>query len=299
MTNTTSQNKPPLILIGASGLIGSRLAELFSASFTVEGMGITSGLDITDASTLVPILRSEAKVVVHLAAKADVDGCEQDRALGEDGDAWKINVAGARNVARACRESGKKMMYFSTDFVFDGKKELGDSYTEEDRPNPLNWYAQTKYEGELSVAETLSDHVILRTAYPYRADFSEKKDFVRAIKSNLETGKTVQAITDHVMCPTFIDDMVGAISLLIEKDEKGIFNMSGSSPVTPYEAAKMIAKEFSLNEDLIEQTTREKFFKDRAERPYNISMKNDKILKLGAWMNPFEKGLKLMHEQLI
>lgn len=299
MTNTTSQNKSSLILIGASGLIGSRLAELFAANFSVQGMGITTGLDITDPATLSPLLKSEAKVVVHLAAKADVDGCEPDRGLGENGDAWKINVNGARNVARACRESNKKMMYFSTDFVFDGRKALGDSYTEEDRPNPLNWYAETKYQGELAVAETLSDYVILRTAYPYRAEFSEKKDFVRAIKSNLELGKPVQAITDHVMCPTFIDDMVGAINILIEKEEKGIFNMSGSSPVTPYDAAKMIAREFGLDEKLIEKTTREKFFKNRAERPYNISMKNDKILKLGAKMNPFENGLKLMHEQLL
>lgn len=298
MTDSTTLPKPSVLLIGASGLIGSRLVELFKGKYLTESQGITTGVDITDPETLSPISDSKSQTVIHLAAKTDVDGCESDKLLGEDGESWRINVDGARNVAKICRETGKKMIYFSTDFVFNGEKKPGESYSEEDRPDPLSWYAKTKYEGELAVQSEADNHIILRTAYPYRADFPEKKDFVRAIRSALEEGREVRGITDHIMCPTFIDDMAHAISALIDQDKTGTFHMSGSTPLTPYDAAREIAREFSLEGDLIQKTTREEFFKGRAVRPFNINMKNDKIRKLGVTMNTFSDGLALMHSQL-
>lgn len=298
MTDSTTPHKPSVLLIGASGLIGSRLVELFEGKYTTEEVGITNGVDITDISTLGPVANSNANTIIHLAAKTDVDGCEDDKAKGEEGASWKINVNGARNVAEICKKTGKKMVYFSTDFVFNGEKKEGEGYTEEDKPDPLSWYAKTKYEGEVAVQNTLENHVILRTAYPYRAEFPEKRDFVRTIKYFLDSGKEVRAVTDHIMCPTFIDDMALAISTLIDQDKVGIYNMSGSTPLSPYDAAQMIAEEFGLDKNLILKTTREEFFKGRAIRPFNIYMKNDKIRGLGVTMNTFSDGLALMHKQL-
>ncbi|MGH7246392.1 MAG: SDR family oxidoreductase, partial [Candidatus Levyibacteriota bacterium] len=140
-----------IIGTGISGLVGSRITELLSADFSFEEISRSTGIDITDnRSVLQKISSSNSPFVLHLAAKADVDGCELDKPLGVNGDAWKINVIGTKNIADACLQTGKKLLYISTDFVFDGEK--ADGYTEEDMPNPINWYAETKYEGEKIVS---------------------------------------------------------------------------------------------------------------------------------------------------
>src|SRR3989344_9155773 len=159
---------------GLTGLVGSRIVELLSDSYEFENISRNTGVDITDKEKIIEKIKSsDAAIVLHLAAKTDVDGCEKDKALGEIGDAWKINVEGTRNVADACRESRKKLIYVSTDFVFDGTRE---AYAEDDTPNPINWYGKTKYEGEKIVQNLLTPWLIVRIAYPYRASFA-KLDF--------------------------------------------------------------------------------------------------------------------------
>ncbi len=282
---------------GMRGLIGSRIIELLKDKYEFENLDRTSGVDITNREKILEVLMaSDAKIVLHLAAKTDVDGCEKDKELAEFGDAWKINVEGTRNVSEACLKSGKKIIYVSTDFVFDGKIEEGEFYSEEDIPNPINWYAKTKYEGEKIIQE-LNDWIIIRLAYPYRASF-EKNDFMRVILNRLKQNQPVVAITDHIFCPTFIDDVANAIDKLLETDSRGIFHAVGGQCLTPYEAAGEIARQFNLDNALISKTTREEFFKDRAARPFRLALKNDKIGKLGVSMKTFEQGLKAMKTQL-
>lgn len=282
---------------GMRGLIGSRIIELLKDKYEFENLDRTSGVDITNREKILEVLMaSDAKIVLHLAAKTDVDGCEKDKELAEFGDAWKINVEGTRNVSEACLKSGKKIIYVSTDFVFDGKIEEGEFYSEEDIPNPINWYAKTKYEGEKIIQE-LNDWIIIRLAYPYRASF-EKNDFMRVILNRLKQNQPVVAITDHIFCPTFIDDVANAIDKLLETDSRGIFHAVGGQCLTPYEAAWEIARQFNLDNALISKTTREEFFKDRAARPFRLALKNDKIGKLGVSMKTFEQGLKAMKTQL-
>jgi dTDP-4-dehydrorhamnose reductase len=129
---------------GLTGLVGSRVVELLKDKYEFENLSRSSGVDITDKNQVLEKIKgSNAQVVLHLAAKTNVDGCELDKPLKEKGEAWKINVEGVRNVAEACSQTNKKLIYISTDFVFDGTK---DAYSEEDIANPVNWYAQTKYE---------------------------------------------------------------------------------------------------------------------------------------------------------
>src|SRR3989337_1709394 len=171
--------KPQIIALGLSGLVGSRISEILSEKYQFVSLTTSSGVDITKPETLTVIKNYEnANFVLHLAAKTDVDGCEDDKRFGEQGEAWRVNVLGTSNVAEICREAGKKIIYISTDFVFDGKKPEGEYYSEEDIPNPKNWYAVTKYEGEKAVEKSGADYLILRIAYPYRAEFELKKDFV-------------------------------------------------------------------------------------------------------------------------
>src|SRR6185437_1834106 len=101
------------------------------------------------------------------AAKVDVDGCEQDKHLGEDGEAWQINVVGTENVVAAVKATGKRLIFISTDFVFDGENPPHGGYTETDTPSPINWYGQTKYEAEQRVLNEDIASCVVRIAYPY------------------------------------------------------------------------------------------------------------------------------------
>lgn len=280
---------------GLTGLVGSRVVELLKDKYEFENLSRSSGVDIENKSqVLEKISSSDAQIVLHLAGKANVDGCELDKPLGKEGEAWKINVEGTRNVADACSQTNKKIIYISTDFVFDGTK---DCYSEEDVPNPINWYAQTKYEGEKIVQGLKTPWIIVRIAYPYRVQF-ERSDFVRAIFKRLREGSPVAAVTDHIFTPTFVDDIAFALEALVNNNAQGIFHVVGSQSLTPLNAALLIAKTFGLDQNLISKTTRKEFFKDRAERPFQLRLKNDKITKLGIRMRTFEEGLNEIKLQL-
>ena len=291
-------DKPQIIGLGLSGLVGSRITDLLADQYEFVSLSHSERIDITKPESLNVIKQFRADYVLHLAAKTDVDGCEIDKSLGQEGDAWKINVLGTKNVANICRETGKKIIYFSTDFVFDGEKPENESYSEEDSPNPLNYYAKTKYEGEKEVMASGAEYVILRIAYPYRAKFEAKKDFVRAIKERLEGGGEIKAVKDHIFCPTFIDDLADVVDLLIAKDASGIYHSAGSQPLSPYDSALKIAEIFNLNKNLISKTTREEFFQNRAKRPFNLNLENGKISELGMEMKSFDEGLREIKKQL-
>ena len=282
--------------IGASGLIGSRVSELLKNTLPITGLSTATGVDITDPSTLATIARdTQHQYVILFAAKADVDGCEKDKDEGVAGDAWKINVLGAANVAKVCRESGKKLIYISTDFVFNGRNTPEGGYSEDDTPDPVNWYGMTKYEGERAVKESGVEYVIVRVAYPYRNAFEKKKDFAQAILGRLREGQPVKAVTDHVMTPTYVDDIAIALRTLIEKNVSGIYHVVGSEFITPYDASQCIAKEFGIAGADIEKTTLAEFFHDRATRPFNLALNNDKIERLGVHMRTFGEGLAGVH----
>lgn len=297
-STTKSNMKNKIAIIGSTGLVGSRIVELLSEKYQIEEYNASKGIDITDKSSLATLEKSNAETVIHLAAKADVDGCEKDRSQGKDGEAWKINVGGVKNVAEICEKIEKKLIYISTDFVFDGKKIVGESYDEEDMPAPANWYGQTKYEGEKIVKSLKTPWVIARIAYPYRASFERKKDFVRVIRQRLEEGRVLAGVTDHIMSPTLIDDIARAIDILIEKNASGIYHATGSEALTPFDAVRLIAKFFDLDSSQVEPAVRDDFFTGKAPRPYNLAMKNDKIKTLDVDMKTFEEGLKEIRSQI-
>lgn len=293
---------------GLSGLVGSRFTELFENVYDFEQLNSENGVDILDKNSVDKIISStNAKIVIHMAAKTNVDGCELDKdidikAIEENNfeniinqkTAWAVNVLGTKNIIEACRENNKKIIYASTDFVFNGQKK---SYIEEDAPDPLNWYAKTKYEGEKLVLNSGLDFIIVRLAYPYRT-FFQRGDIVRSLIQKLENKEKLSMITDHIMKPTFIDDIANALDVLIQTNSDGIYHVVGSQSITPYDMALKIAKEFNLDKSLISKTTRSDYFKTKAPRPFCLNLKNDKINKLGVEMSSFDKGLKEVKNQL-
>jgi len=290
-------NKMKIFATGASGLIGTRISELLADRYTITNLSLETGVNITEPSTLYSIRNdTEHSVLIHLAAKADVDGCEKDKVLGENGDAYKINVIGTQNILDACKVSNKKIIYISTDFVFDGENTPDGGYTEESKPNPINWYSATKYKGEEVVRNSDLPFLIVRLAYPYRKEFVLKKDFARAILERLQNKQQVMAITDHMMTPTYIDDIAFALGKVIEQDTEGIVHVAGSQSLSPYDAAMHIAKAYSLDSTLIQKTTRAEYFIDKAPRPFNSSLNNGKIQRLGVKMKTFDEGLEAIKE---
>lgn len=291
---------PKIISIGGSSLVGSRINEILSGKYAVKNFSTNSGIDITRANTLKSIINeTDYKYIILYAAKTNVDFCEKDKDLGENSMTFKTNVAGVQNVVDAAKlspiksgSSNKKLIYISTDFVFNGENTPQGGYTEEDQPRPINWYAQTKYKGEEIIRNSGLPFIIIRISYPYRKEFELKKDFARAILTRLQNNLIVKAITDHIMTPTFIDDIANALDLLIQENKEGVFHVTGSQSLSPYASAIMIAQKFGLNKSLITKTTRAEFFKGGAPRPFNLTMNNDKIHKLGIKMKTFEEGLK-------
>ena len=285
--------------IGITGLIGSRMVELLGDKYEFENLSIETGTNITDPSTLTGLAEdTEHDTVILLAAKADVDGCETDKEHGKDGAAWRINVDGAKNVIDACIKNKKHLIYISTDFVFHGDDTPDNGYVEESIPHPLNWYGHTKFEAEELVKASDIPYTILRPAYPYRSPFPLKKDFVQAILQRLQEKLPLSGVTDHVMTPTFVDDFAYAIDAVIANKATGIFHTVGSQAITPYDAIKTIGKVFGLDASYVTQTTREEFFKNRAPRPSNLHLNNDRIEQLGVQMKSFEEGLLALKAQI-
>lgn len=289
-----------ILLTGASGLVGSRVSELFKDTFELDSLKA----DITTRQAFDEVIASDSDILLHLAAKTNVDLCEQDKQtdlkLSRDANlvgcktAWAVNVFGTDNLAKACFLSNKKIVYISTDFVFNGTKKF---YTEKDSPDPINWYGQTKYEGEKIVSGMKIPWLILRLSYPYRAKFV-KTDFIRTLIKKMENGERLSMVTDHIIRPTFIDDLAQSLRVLLEKKSSGIFHVTGSQSVTPYDAALMAAEIFGLNKNLIDKTTREQYFKGRAKRGFCLVLKNDKIGKLGCQTHSLRQGLSIIKKQL-
>ncbi len=286
--------KTSILGTGLSGLVGSRVTELLSCKYDFEDLSFETGVDITDKDKVVKkVKQSQTEWIIHMAAKTEVDGCEKDKPLGESGAAWKINVSGTKNIVDAAKEFNKRVLYISTDFVFDGKKEF---YTEEDLPKPVNWYAVTKYEGEKLVLQD-PQNLLVRITYPYRAKCVGKMDFVHHLLNQLNRKQPLILVTDHIFTPTLIDDIATGIDLLIQNKASGIYHLVGSSWLSPFEAAAVLCHEFNFSQQFLNKTNFQEFYKNRAPRPYHLRTKNDKIKKLGLTPKTFVQGIKEIRRQ--
>jgi len=166
-----------LLLTGASGLLGSKIVELAREDYESIPLHNTKPLhpnslklDITDQNQVFSLFsKLEPDIVIHTASETNVDKCEAQREQ-----AWRINVEGTHNIAFACSKVGAKLVYISTDYVFDGEK---GNYEEEDEPNPMDYYGVTKLEGENQVISHCKNYAILRTSvlygwHPWKQNFA-------------------------------------------------------------------------------------------------------------------------------
>ena len=299
-----------LLVIGGSGLLGYKVAKMASnehetfltynyRSIQIEGC-TTLKLDKCDRNAVFELLEKiKPDVVIDTAALHNVDYCET-----HPEEAWKVNVEGTRNVAEACKKVGAKIIFISTDYVFDGTKGY---YTEEDAPNPLSYYAKTKLEAEKTIQSLDVNYIIARPSVIYgwnpsevsglKSSSGKSVNFVVWALQKLEKGEEIKAVTDQYSSPTLADNLAEALLVMASSEKQGIYHTAGKDCVNRYEFTLKIAEVFGLDKSLIKPVTSE-IFKQVAKRPKKCCLDVSKAEKdFGIRFLTVEEGLKLMKNQ--
>lgn len=265
-----------ILVTGAGGLLGSRLIDILSGNYEVvptHNMQSTQAssvkMDITDRDAVIGTIgQVSPAIVIHAAAATNVDKCETDKEW-----AWMVNAEGTRNVAESCMKIGAKLIYVSTDYVFDGERGF---YREGDKPKPVNNYGSTKLKGEEYTEQICRDHVIARTSVLY-GWHPRKMNFATWVIDSLRNGREISVVSDHYNSPTFADVLADAILRLIEKDLKGTYHASGSESIGRYDFALRIAETFGLDEMLVKPVRMEELKTWVARRPRDSSLCVEKV----------------------
>ncbi len=280
-------NIKKVLVIGANGFLGSNLLNFNAYSqLTEQKISLIAGdlqdshidrnipfyrIDITKAKkTRKTILSINPDVIILAAAMTNVDRCEIEKKL-----ATKINVVGTNNVLKASIKADSKLIFLSTDFIFDGSKQNG-HYLEKDIPNPLNHYAKTKYEAELSIINSECEYLICRSSVLYGWN-KWKLNFITWIIEKLKQNQNLSIVTSQINSPTFIVNLAQIILKLIEKNASGIYNTAGNCALNRYEIALQCAETFQLNKSLINPI---EYLEQTALRPGNVSLGLNKLKAL-------------------
>jgi dTDP-4-dehydrorhamnose reductase len=269
-----------VLIIGTDGMLGEELFRTLKGKAQCIGSTIQE-LDISDYDrTTETIKKLEPQVVVNLAAFTMVDLCEQKKEK-----AFAVNAQGAKNVAIGCREIGAKCIYLSTDYVFDGKK--SSPYGENDPPNPISVYGLSKFEGEKHIEEILDDYLIIRSSWLFA---KEGINFVKTIIKLSQEKNELTMVNDQKGSPTYTKDLSQAVSLLIERDLKGIFHITNSGCCTWFEFAQKILDRIGSSMKLIPISSSD--CGRAAQRPHNSVLNCEKLKeKTGLIMPHWDDAL--------
>jgi dTDP-4-dehydrorhamnose reductase len=227
-----------ILILGYKGMLGNDLVLRLIGSHDVIGRDIED-FDIASADACEHIISdAEPDVVINAAAYTDVDGCESNREL-----CFSVNAEGVKNIAVICKDRGIKVVHFSTDYVFNGKK--GTPYLEDDLCDPINVYGLSKLAGERYLQQYSENYLLIRSSWLYGRN---GKNFVRTIVEKARTEKTLKVVDDQVGSPTFTWDLARAVQLLVEGQYNGIFHITNRGHCSWYEFAQKIVKFSSAND---------------------------------------------------
>lgn len=237
-----------LLVTGASGLLGSHVARLAIGRFDTLGLfqsfrpanisGRLESLDLTDATAV----RSRLDVfrptlIVHCAALADADRAQREPDL-----ARRVNVDATATLAHCARRLGAKMLFVSTDLIFDGRK--GAPYIEDDPPCPLSFYGQMKLDAERIVRAVCDTWLIARTSLIVGPSPRGNRGLDEKLASALRQGRVVKLFVDEFRCPVVACDLAAAILELVDSPHTGVFHLAGSERLSRYEIGMRIARRF-------------------------------------------------------
>ncbi|HDJ89556.1 MAG TPA: dTDP-4-dehydrorhamnose reductase [Thermoprotei archaeon] len=290
-----------ILITGASGLLGSKLTEILIkngykvyAGYNVHKplFGIPIKFDVSNGKEVEKAFRNAGpRIVIHAAALTNVDMCEVNRDL-----AWRINVEGTENIVKLSREYNVFLIYVSTDYVFRGDRGL---YSEEDEPDPINYYGFTKLRGEEKVRKGIDEYCIVRTSVIYGSvPATGKINFVLWILEKLRKRETVKIVTDQWNSPTLNTNLAEMMLEILKRKLIGVYHLAGATRINRYNFAKLIAKTFNLDESLILPTTSDKI-QWVAKRPKDSSLNVNKATQT-LHNKPLNIGesLKILKEEL-
>ncbi|MBK7228220.1 MAG: dTDP-4-dehydrorhamnose reductase [Ignavibacteriales bacterium] len=301
--NPSELIKKRILVVGANGMLGQRVLELYSSNndfellaTSVEDKLVFENIDYvqSDISN-----RNEIKkaiydfcpdFIINAAAYTNVDKSESEREL-----TWKINVKGVEYLSDAARVLDSHLIHISTDYIFDGKD---GPYTENDIPNPLGYYARTKLASENTLKISGSRNTILRTNVLYGTAKFSRPDFVKWVVDSLRAKKEIRIVDDQINNPTFIDDLVQGINKVVELRKEGIYNIGGDEFLSRYDFTIMIAEFFKLDKSLIKRIKTEDL-NQPARRPLKSGLITIKAQsELGYKPHTILQSLELMKSEL-
>ncbi|MBI4037474.1 SDR family oxidoreductase [Candidatus Curtissbacteria bacterium] len=282
-----------IAVLGPESLVGSRFCDMAENNFRLIKTD-KNKLDILNGPALSAFFsKNHFDYIILFAAFTDVDLAEKEKGNKEKL-CWKLNVEAPQNIAKLSKEHNRKLIFISTDFVFDGQ---AGPYNESDKPggNPekISWYGQTKLEAEKILSGILDDLITVRISFPYRANFPQKLDFARNILAKYLEGTLYPLYSDQKITPTFVDDLFPALDIVLKSKETGIFHVASSSVTTPYDFAKLLLEKFEnkpvkITEGSLKETMKKESI---APRPVSGGLVSRRISSLGFQPTDWKDGI--------
>lgn len=282
--------------------IGSDVAPVYNGA--VDGTAVTSlpyiSMDITDSASVGSMVLSLAPdAIIHCAAWTAVDAAEEEDNREK---VYAINTLGTEYIAKACKAVGAKMVYVSTDYVFDGQ---GDSPWEADCKNykPLNVYGQTKLDGELAVEKYLDKFFTVRIAWVFGTN---GKNFIKTMLSVGKKVDKIRVVNDQVGTPTYTYDLARLLVDMVETERYGYYHVTNEGGYISWcdfakeifrQAASMGHAEYSPDRLTVEPVTTEEYGLSEAARPFNSRLDKSKLTANGfkplpTWQDALTRYLK-------
>lgn len=253
----------------------------------IEAIGTSSrDMDITDREKVEKTVKTAAPdAVIHCAAYTAVDAAEDDEETCR-----RVNAEGTRNIAKVCKELDCKMIYISTDYVFDGQGER--PWEPGDACAPKGVYGRTKYEGELAVQELLEKYFIVRVSWTYGIN---GKNFVKTMLNLSKTHDRLTVVSDQFGSPTYTWDLARLLADMVQTEKYGIYHASSEGFCSWHEFACAIFKEAGIKMEVVPVTTAE--YGAKAPRPFNSRMSKEKLPENGferlpSWQDALERYLE-------
>ncbi|MCM1536287.1 MAG: dTDP-4-dehydrorhamnose reductase [Clostridium sp.] len=271
-----------VLVTGITGQLGHDVMEELQKR-GIEAVGTDSRtMDVTDGEAVERTLKAAAPdAVIHCAAYTAVDAAEDNEEICR-----RVNAEGAGNIAKVCKELDCKMIYISTDYVFDGQ---GDApWKPEDPCNPRSVYGRTKYEGELAVQEFLDKYFIVRIAWVYGIN---GKNFVKTMLNLSKTHDKLTVVSDQFGSPTYTRDLAKLLVDMVQTEKYGIYHASNEGICSWYEFACAIFEETGIQIQVAPVTTAE--YGAKAPRPLNSRLSKEKLTEKGfEKLPPWRDALK-------
>jgi len=276
-----------ILVTGAGGMLGSDVLA-FCNRRAEEGhykvLGITRReCDLESRKALQTTLsRIQPDVIIHCAAFTDVDGCESQKEK-----AWRVNRDVVENIAKWVNGSGARLFYVSTDYVFDGTKDL--PYNEEDPVCPINVYGRSKQGGEMAVSMLMERGATVRTSWLFG---SGGGNFVKSILRRARSGGRLKVVTDQRGSPTYTVDLAEGIFHLVQSGASGTYHLCNSGSCTWFEFAREILTQAGMGDLPMNKITSEELARP-ARRPQNSVLSCEKYhTRTGKTLRPWKDALR-------